>query len=258
MNKLVSVIMPSYNCEKFIAESIESVQAQTYTNWELLIVDDRSTDSSMQIAQEYASKDKRIKVFQNFENSGAAISRNYALRESKGKWIAFLDSDDLWLPEKLEKQINFMEDNDYHFSFTSYTQINDEGNDLHIRITGPASVGKIKMHMFNFIGSLSAMYDAELTGLIQIANLKKRNDYGIWLKVNKFAKAYCLNEDLAIYRVRGANSLSARNKGMSQWIKYHYLLFREGQEYNPIVSAFFTVCNVFFYEVKKALYRKKY
>ena len=258
MNELVSVVMPSYNCEKFIAESIESVQAQTYTNWELLIVDDCSTDKSMKIAQEYASKDERIKVFQNPKNSGAAISRNYALREAKGKWIAFLDSDDLWLPLKLEKQIKFMRDNDYHFSFTSYTQVDDDGNDLRIRITGPKSVGKIKMHMFNFMGSLSVMYDAGITGLIQIANLKKRNDYGIWLKVSKYAKAHCLDEDLAIYRVRGANSLSARNKGMSQWMKYHYLLFREGQEYNPLISAFFTVCNVFFYEVKKTLYRKKY
>lgn len=258
MDGLVSIVMPSYNCEKFIAESIESVQAQTYREWELLIVDDCSTDCSVQIVQQYALNDKRIKIYQNNKNSGAAISRNYALQEARGRWIAFLDSDDLWVKTKLEKQIEFMEENNYHFSFTSYTQVDEEGKELHIRMTGPKSVGKIKIHMFNFFGCLSVMYDAKATGLIQIANLKKRNDYAIWLKVSKYAKAYLLDEDLAVYRVRSGNSLSDRNKGMSQWLEYHYKLFRIGQGYNSVTSAFLTVGNVFFYEIKKLLYQKKY
>ncbi len=258
MEELVSIVMPSYNCEKFIAESIESVQKQTYSNWELLIVDDCSKDKTVEIAQAYADSDNRIKILKNRQNSGAAISRNYALREAKGRWIAFLDSDDLWVPAKLEQQVKFMNENNYHFSFTSYTQIDEDGNDLRVRMTGPKSVGRVKMHMFNFFGCLTVMYDAKLTGVIQIANLKKRNDYAIWLKVSKFAKAYFLNEDLAIYRIRKGNSLSDRNKGMSQWLEYHYKLFRVGQGYNPVIAAILTAGNVFFYKTKKMLYYKKY
>ena len=114
MNELVSVIMPSFNTAKFISETIESVLAQTYANWELIIVDDCSTDNTDEVVKPFLT-DKRIKYLKNKKNSGAAVSRNYALREAKGKWIAFLDSDDLWLPEKLEKQIAFMKKNNYMF-----------------------------------------------------------------------------------------------------------------------------------------------
>ena len=117
---LVSIVMPMYNCERFVAQSIESVQAQTYQNWELLLVDDCSTDRSVEIATQYAEADHRIRILQNEKNSGAAMSRNYAIREAKGKWIATLDSDDLWMPEKLEKQLAFMEKYDYHFIYTQY------------------------------------------------------------------------------------------------------------------------------------------
>ena len=258
MEELVSIVMPSYNCEKFIADSIESVVAQTYKNWELIIVDDLSTDKTLEVAGRYAEKDERIKIFVNDKNSGAAVSRNRAISEAKGRWIAFLDSDDLWMPTKLEKQLRFMEENGYHFSFTSYIQVDEGGNPLGIRLTGPKSVGKIKMHLFNFLGCLTVMYDAECTGVIQIADLKKRNDYAMWLKVSKYAKAYYLGEDLAIYRVRGANSITARNKGMSQWLGYHYKLFRLGQNYNPLSSAILTVVNVFFHQVKQRVYKKKY
>ena len=119
MNELVSIIMPSYNTSEYVEESIKSVLNQTYTNWELIIVDDCSTDNSEEIIKQF-THDARIRFFKNEKNSGAAISRNFALREAKGKWIAFLDSDDLWEPEKLEKQIGFMRENDYKFSYTDY------------------------------------------------------------------------------------------------------------------------------------------
>lgn len=122
---LVSIIMPSYNTAAYIKESIQSVLNQTYTNWELIIVDDCSTDSTDEVLE--TIKDSRIRYFKNDKNSGAAVSRNKALREAKGQWIAFLDSDDLWMPEKLEKQIYFMESNGYAFSYTSYEEIDIEG-----------------------------------------------------------------------------------------------------------------------------------
>lgn len=115
---LVSIVMPSYNTGQYISDSIRSVQAQTYDNWELIIVDDCSTDNSIDVIQSF--HEHRIKLLHNEKNSGAAISRNYALREAKGKWIAFLDSDDTWHPDKLEKQIKFMKENDYAFTFTDY------------------------------------------------------------------------------------------------------------------------------------------
>ena len=133
---LVSVIMPCYNAAAYIGASIESVQAQTYTNWELLIVDDCSTDDSLAVVARY--DDPRIRVLKNEKNSGAAVSRNYALREAKGKWIAFLDSDDLWEKEKLEKQIAFMVENEYHFSYTKYSHIDEFSTPLNVEVTGPS------------------------------------------------------------------------------------------------------------------------
>ena len=119
MNELVSVIMPSYNTASYISDSIKSVLAQTYSNWELIIVDDCSTDNTDAIVAEFLS-DKRIRYYKNPYNSGAAQSRNRALREAKGRYIAFLDSDDLWLPEKLEKQIRFMQKNGFYFTYSCY------------------------------------------------------------------------------------------------------------------------------------------
>ena len=119
MSDLVSIIMPSYNTGKFIKETINSVLNQTYNNWELIIVDDCSTDDTEKIVN--TIKDNRIKFLKNNTNSGAAISRNRAIKEAKGKWIAFLDSDDLWKKEKIEKQIRFMKENHYDFSYTNYT-----------------------------------------------------------------------------------------------------------------------------------------
>ena len=126
MNHLVSIIMPSYKCGKFIEESIKSVQSQTYQNWELIIVDDCSGAGTISIVQKIQLEEQRIRLYQNDYNSGAAISRNVALREAKGRWIAFLDSDDLWEPTKLERQILFMEDNGYAFTYHEYVEIDEQ------------------------------------------------------------------------------------------------------------------------------------
>ena len=132
-NGLVSIIMPSYNTANYIGESINSVINQSYKNWELIIVDDCSTDNTDEVIKDFL-KDSRIKYLKNKENSGAAISRNKALRMAKGEWIAFLDSDDLWNHKKLEKQIKFMEQNKYNFSYTKYREIDEQGNNLNIEI----------------------------------------------------------------------------------------------------------------------------
>ena len=199
---LVSIIMPSWNTERFIAETIQSVIDQFYTNWELLIVDDCSTDHTDDVVASF--KDERIKYFKNEINSGAALTRNRALREAQGEWIAFLDSDDLWTPEKLEKQIKFMKDNGYKLSFTEYEKIDEDSKKIGIYVSGPDKVNKHKMYNYDYIGQLTMMYSAKEFGLIQIKDIKKNNDYAIRLQLFKKPGccAYLLKENLALYRVR--------------------------------------------------------
>ncbi|MCC8101279.1 MAG: glycosyltransferase [Clostridiales bacterium] len=254
MNDLVSIIMPMHNSEKYVAESIDSVIAQTYINWELIIVDDGSTDKSVSVVDSY--DDERITLLHHEKAKGAAMARNYALREAKGRWIAFLDSDDLWMPEKLEKQVNFMKRNHYSFSYTSYSEIEEDGSSRNIVLTGPKKINRALMYAFNFMGCLTVMYDSNVMGVIQIADLKKRNDYAIWLKAVHFADAYYLNENLAKYRVRKSNSVSTSNTKIEQQIKCEYDLFHVGQEMNPVVSIFLVCCNVVMSKIKKIFYRE--
>lgn len=252
MDDLVSIIMPSYNTAKFISETIESVLAQTYSNWELIIVDDCSTDDTDAVACPYLADD-RIRYIKNEKNSGAAVSRNRALREAKGKWVAFLDSDDLWLPEKLEKQIEFMEKNNYHFSYTNYIEIDEESKTNGKRVTGPKKITKHGMYNYCWMGCLTVMYDAETVGLIQIADIKKNNDYAMWLKACKKADCYLLDEVLAKYRKRSG---SISNYGYTKLIKWHYKLYREAEKNSSIVSAVFTLRNLFWGGLKKIRYVK--
>lgn len=254
---LVSVVMPMYNCEQFVAQSIESVQAQTYQNWELLLVDDCSTDRSVEIARQYADADNRIRLLQNSQNSGAAVSRNYAIREAKGKWIATLDSDDLWMTKKLEKQLVFMEKHDYHFSYTQYTEMTEAGIPSGYLWTGPKKVGRLKMTAYNFVGCLTVMYDASYVGLVQIPDLKKRNDYAMWLKVVKKSPCYLLAEPLSQYRIRQSGSITDRKGGILPIIRHHYNVFRISEELNPVFAAFCTCLNLGFGALKKVAYRKK-
>lgn len=250
--------MPNYNCEKFLAETIESVLAQTYENWELLIVDDHSTDGSVEIIKEYCEKDERIKLFVNEKNSGAAASRNWALREATGEWIAFLDSDDLWLPEKLGKQLEFMVENGYKFSYTAYEQIDDNSDPLNIRVTGPRKVSKRKMFRYCYPGCLTVMYDSSEIGTIQIPDeiANGENDYAIWLKVSKAYACWFLNETLSLYRVRG-NSLSHKSK-KTKLMRNHYLLFRISEQRCAVAAWLCMMRNLFFGFWKKVKYVKKF
>ena len=199
MSNLVSIIMPSYNTGKYIAAAINSVIEQTYQNWELLIVDDGSSDNTDEIVELYL-EDQRIKYFKNKKNRGAAVSRNRALKKAKGKWIAFLDSDDLWKPEKLKKQISFMKKNNYLFSYTNYEEINTNGDFIGRKISGPKKITRTGMFNYCWPGCLTVMYNADKIGIIQIVDIKKNNDYAMWLKLCKKADCYLLDECLAQYR----------------------------------------------------------
>ena len=149
---LVSIIMPSWNTGRFIAESIQSVIDQTYKKWELLIVDDCSTDNTDEVVDSF--QDERIRYFKNENNSGAALTRNRAIREAQGEWIAFLDSDDLWAPKKLERQLVFMKKNDLVFSYHEYIKIDEDSKPLNIYVSGPRVVTKRKMYNYGYPGCL--------------------------------------------------------------------------------------------------------
>lgn len=253
-NTKVSIITPAYNAEKYIAQTIEAVLRQTYTNWEMIIIDDCSDDNTSEVVASYS--DPRIRYFKNEKKSGAAVSRNRALREARGKWIAFLDSDDLWMPEKLEKQVGYMVKNGYHFSYTNYSEIDDDGNPRGILWTGPKKISRMRMAMFNYMGCLTVMYDREFVGLIQIADIKKRNDYAIWVKVVKKCPAYLLNDNLAKYRVRSSGSITERGQSPLKLVKFHYELWNRSEVKHPISAGLLTCINIIFGATKKVVYKK--
>lgn len=255
MNNLVSIIMPTYKCGRFIAESIKSVQAQTYQNWELIIADDCSGDDTIGIVSDFQRNDDRIKIFQNPSNMGAAVSRNTALKKAQGRWIAFLDSDDLWCPEKLERQIRFMKENGYAFSYHEYVEIDEQGKELGVYVSGKKRVGKFDMFSCCWPGCLSVMYDASVIGLVQINDIKKNNDTAIWLKVVRKADCYLLKECLGKYR-RRANSITP--KPLWQRIWAHYPLFRIAEGMNPITATYWMLTNVLGNAYKKFRYVKRY
>lgn len=251
MSELVSIIMPSYNTGAFIKKAIQSVLNQSYENWELIIVDDCSTDNTEEVVLPFLN-DQRIRYIKNEKNSGAAVSRNRALREAKGKWIAFLDSDDLWLPEKLEKQVLFMKKNGYYFSYTNYEEINEDGKKTGVYVSGPKKITKSGMYNYCWPGCLTVMYDAEYVGLIQIADIKKNNDYAMWLQVSKKANCFLLDECLALYRKGRAGSISTHS--IRTMIGWHYKLFKNAEKQNVVASSILTFRNLLFGVYKKKKY----
>lgn len=251
---LVSIITPTWNCASFIEETIHSVQAQTYSNWEMIIVDDCSTDGTYEKIKGILESDVRIKYFCNDDNSGAARTRNYALRLAQGKWIAFLDSDDLWDACKLEKQLQFMISNQIDFSYTKYEEIDESSHRCGVFVGGPRKITKAGMYAYCWPGCLTVMYNREKVGVIQIDDIKKNNDYAMWLKIVQKADCYLLDEILAYYRKRTG---SISNHSYCKLIQWHYKLFREADKRNFLQACILTLGNLFFGFAKKMLYVKR-
>lgn len=246
---LVSIIMPSWNTGKFIAESIQSVIDQTYKNWELLIVDDCSTDNTDDVVASF--HDDRIKYLKNEQNQGAALTRNRAMREARGEWIAFLDSDDLWEPMKLECQIKFMKKNNLVFSYHEYEKIDEESRPLNIYVSGPRVVTMKKMYNYGYPGCLTFMYSAKVMGLIQIKDVKKNNDYAILLKLCKKADCVLLKKKLAKYRIR---KKSISHDKLVKKLKSHYDLFHYCDEKSVLMALWYACWNMFYGILKKKRY----
>lgn len=230
---LVSVIMPAFDSARFIAEAIRSVQAQTFGDWELVIVDDASADSTPEIITRFSDDDSRIRYFRMDRNSGAGASRQKALDLATGRYIAFLDADDLWTPDKLEKQLRFMEKSGQPFSFSSYELMNESGTKTGKRVEAPDPLSYRKLFFCNFVGNLTGMYDSGYFGKIPISVIRKRQDWMVWLTVMKqLKKATPITESLAVYRVR-EDSLSS-----SKWrmLKYNYVVYRKFHGFNTLKS----------------------
>ena len=234
MKELVSIIMPSYNTEECIAQTIRSVLAQTYQNWELVIVDDCSTDNTCRIVESFA--DPRIRLLRNAVNSGAAVSRNRALREAK-----------------LERQLSFMQEKGYAFTYTDYRIISPDGTPAPYICTAPNRVTKARLYCYCYFSTITVMYDREVVGLIQIADIKKNNDYAMWFAAADQTDMHRLPQCLSYYCKR-EQSISSGSKW--RLIRHHYILYREALHKSVLTSCVLTVGNLFFGVLKKLRYRQ--
>lgn len=243
-NPLVSVIMPTYNCGKYITQSIDSVIAQTLSDWEIQIVDDCSTDNTKEMLKPYLDKYPNIHYYSLPQNSGPAVARTEALRRAIGKYIAFLDSDDLWMPEKLEKQIAFMARHKISFSCTAYRQMDESGNLLYTAMIPPAKTNYKKcIRLSNPIGNLTVMYDQEKLGKFEVPRIKKRNDFALWLQIlKKTDYCYGIEEVLGVYRIGRSDSVS-HNK--LKQAKYHWQLYHDIEKHNLLRSTYELSCWAF-------------
>lgn len=250
MNKyLVSIITPTHNSEKFVSETISCILDQTYLNWELLITDDCSTDDTCSIVESYVARDSRIKLFRLEKNSGAGEARNNSIEKAQGRFIAFCDSDDLWYPEKLEKQIAFMLGKSISFSYTNYEEISEEGDFLR-KVYAPDKVYYKQMLKVDYVGFLTAIYDVQHFGKVYMSPQRKRQDWILLLTIlKKVDFGYGLLEILASYRIR-ENSISS-----NKFILYKYIwkVYRVSQNFSRIKSSYY----LFLYTVSYFYKRSK-
>jgi teichuronic acid biosynthesis glycosyltransferase TuaG len=234
MSSLVSIITPSYNSSKFIKDCIASVFSQTYKNWEMIIVDDCSKDNSKEIISELSTKDKRIKPIFLEKNVGAAEARNAAIRQSKGKYVAFLDSDDLWNPKKLEKQLSFMYENEIAFSYTNYQFMSENGADLSNIILAPEKMTYDSYLKNTIIGCLTVIIDREKSGEFEMPNIRSSHDMALWLLIMKRGfSAYGLDENLARYRIVSTSNTASKWHAVNDVWK----VYRQVEKLSFIYSA---------------------
>lgn len=240
MTELVSVITPCYNSAQFISQTIDSVLAQSYSLWELIIVDDCSTDDSKNIITEYIQQDRRIKLIALTENCGVSKARNVAIKAAKGRYIAFLDSDDRWLAEKLATQLEFMRRHNLGFTYASY-QLTNENNDHLGEFIIKQSISYKDLLKTNRIGCLTAIYDTKILGKMYMPNTR-RDDYALWLDIlKKIPLAHGIKTPLAIYKITATSRSGNKQKAAEgQWHVY-----RKIEKLNRLKSSYYFLCYIF-------------
>lgn len=232
---LVSVITPAYNCAKYIGKTIESVQAQTYDNWEMVIVDDCSTDNTREVVESYSKDDPRVRYICLNENSGAAVARTESMKAAQGDFMAFLDSDDMWKPEKLAKQLAFMREEGHPFSCTAYEQVDEQGNPLGKVIKTIPRTSYNRLLFDCPVGNSTVMYSVRKMGKFEVPNIRKRNDDALWLQMlKKEPYIWGMPNVLAEYRVR-EGSISHNKFDL---VKYHWMLYRDIEHLSVFRSVF--------------------
>ncbi len=254
MKELVSIIMLSSDKSRFLEESVRSVLAQTYTNWELLFIDDSSGDETIHIMTGLRGQDKRIRITQSVDKRGDTVNRNSMLKEARGKWVAFLDAGDVWHPEKLERQIVFMEKNNYYFSYTCYDLIDDESKSRGYIVGGKDHITHKDMLKCCWPTYLTVMYDREKVGLLQVKGQNINNDYALWLDASDKCDCYLLNENLASYRTHWGliGKFIMTNK-----FKWRYDCYWLQEDLGVITSFFYTLRNAWYGVYKWMKYVKK-
>ena len=231
----VSIIVPMYNAEKFIGKTIESVLAQTYQNWEMLIMNDVSTDNSLAIVSMYAKKDERIKIVNTEKNVGVVKGRNFLIDLASGKYIAFLDADDYWHNEKLEKQIKFMKEKNASISCTEYTRVKENEEKIN-DVTIKENIFYNDMLKNNYLGCLTVMYDTEKIGKRYFKELEKNEDYVLWLEIVKDVNTiYGLKENLAYYRVLD----NSRSSNKVKTAKVRWEIYRKIEKLSLLKSIYY-------------------
>ena len=249
-NELVSIITPTFNSGKYIRDTIDSVISQTYPNWELLITDDCSTDATCEIVEKYAAMDSRIKLFRLEKNSGGGVARSNSIEHANGRYLAFCDSDDRWLPNKLEKQLQFMTEKGCCLSYSSYLTCIEDANVSGIVVCKSKLTYKEECRD-NQIGCLTAIYDTHPYGKVYFPSIRKRQDWGFMVRaLEKCGIAYGMKEPLAIYRLR-QGSISSNKM---QLIKYNIRFYKEVLHYNHIKAFLkFVFCFLPSYIMKKKI-----
>jgi len=244
---LVSVVTPTYNSAKYIGALIESIQAQTYQNWELLITDDCSEDETVEIIKQYAANDKRIKFFTLDSNSGAGIARNNSIQYASGRFIAFCDSDDRWLSKKLQTQLDFMEKHNLVCTYSSYYTC-DENGEITGAIDAVPKMTYSRMLTNNYIGNLTFIYDTAAVGKVFMPELRKRQDWALGLRVMRKAKSTLgIKEPLAIYRKR-QDSISSDKLEL---LRYNFLIYRKELLFSVPKSYFYMLIFLVSFFLKK-------
>lgn len=242
-NELVSIVMLSRNRSQYLEATIISVLGQTYQNWELIFIDDASSDNTIKRIMELRDGIHPFRISQCVFSRGETVNRNSALRDARGKWIAFLDAGDIWEPQKLENQVNFMKENDYAFSYTFFDSVDSQYAKTGYWVGGPGNITEKMMLKCCWVGYLTVMFDREKVGLVQVDGLKDATDYALWLMVVKKADCYLLPECLG--SLMSEKGIPHRLFTSYKWV-CRYEAYRKIEGMNPLASFYMTVRNLLY------------